>query len=204
MFAHQVYDTRSMIELNRGWEWEEAGRLAKHEQNYTLLEGLLEELEHLGYNATLDYPMNLLAPLLAARRPRAQVLMTVRPDNSAWVESWCAVNDILSIFVARPWKWLVDLDFPTKMVKSLYGFEHHYTAHYPEDISRPVPWWGQVHSPSKSCDSPHKMEAWIQLHEDFKQELTQQLGSPSAAPDSHFLVYSVQEGWGPLAVNRTL
>ena len=96
-----------MIELNHGYDWEEAARLAKFENNFTLFDELLEELETMGYNATLDYPMNLLAPLLAARRPNAKVLMTVRTSTRVWVESWCDINDILSIFVARPWSWLV-------------------------------------------------------------------------------------------------
>lgn len=60
--------------------------------------------------------MNLFAHAIAERRSAAKVIMSVRPVQQ-WLTSWAIMNDILSPFIARPWKWLVDVTFDQQILK---------------------------------------------------------------------------------------
>ena len=70
-----------------------------------------------GYTATMDFPMNLFASSMAQRRPSSKVIMTVRPEEE-WLSSWANINDIMSLLVARPWTWLVDMTFNQRLLKA--------------------------------------------------------------------------------------
>ena len=43
--------------------------------------------------------------------------MTVRPEEE-WLSSWANINDIMSLLVARPWAWLVDMTFNQQLLKA--------------------------------------------------------------------------------------
>ena len=110
--GHKIYDTRSMLENNHVARWEHAATQWRQHQNLSGVQALVQEMEAAGYTTTLDFPMNLFARAIAQLRPTAKVVMSVRPSEESWLEAWAAVNHILSIFVCRPWSWLLDMQFP--------------------------------------------------------------------------------------------
>jgi len=69
----------------------------------------------------MDFPMNLFASSMAQRRPSSKVIMTVRPPEE-WLSSWANINDIMSLLVARPWAWLVDMTFNQQLLKARSRF----------------------------------------------------------------------------------
>ena len=101
--GHKIYDTRSILENNHADRWVDAAERLKRGDDGAVA-ALLAEMEAAGYTATLDFPMNLFGHSLAALRPDAKILFTTR-NLDAWFASWYAVNDVLGIFVLRPWSW---------------------------------------------------------------------------------------------------
>jgi hypothetical protein len=179
-----------MLELGHTSRWEEAAKELKAIGNTTLLGQLLAEIEAQGYTTTLDFPMNLFAPILARQRPSAKVLMSVRPSEESWVEAWATVNRILGIFILRPWKWLIDMEFNKRILRTLFDFDWEYPA-YPEHIWRPVPWF-EIVQRLPAFDSDAAREGWIKLHKRLQHDLESQL------PKERFLTFDVRSGWSPL------
>jgi len=188
--GHKVYDTRSMMQLGHVAQWEEAAAEYKATGNLTMFDHLLAEMEAKGYTATLDFPMNLYAPLFAKRRPLAKVLMSVRASEESWVEAWATVNKILGHFIARPWKWIIDMHFTQRILMTLYDFDFEYSQ-YLEHISRPLPWFEVVHL-NPTLDTETGREAWKALHRRLQRELEEQL------PKERFATFDVRSGWGQL------
>ncbi|CAJ1385149.1 unnamed protein product [Effrenium voratum] len=184
--GYQIYDMRSMLQLGHVEGWLEAAQTWRR-GNSTALEKMLQTVEELGYTATLDLPMNLLAPALAEIRPSAKVVMTVRPLEE-WLESWANVNEVMSCLVVRPWRWLVDLNFNQQMLKVLYDFHWPYPE-YPEHVRRPLPWFEIV--TSLPGFEPSMREEWLQLHRRLQQDL-EPMGR-------RVLVFDVRQGWPVLA-----
>eukprot|EP00928_Gymnodinium_smaydae_P066324 TRINITY_DN49356_c0_g1_i1.p1 TRINITY_DN49356_c0_g1~~TRINITY_DN49356_c0_g1_i1.p1 ORF type:complete len:346 (+),score=53.09 TRINITY_DN49356_c0_g1_i1:41-1039(+) len=188
--GHKVYDTRSMLELGHTARWEDAAKEYKAAGNVTLIEALLEEMERRGYTTTLDFPMNLFAPILARQRPAAKVLMSVRPSEDSWVEAWATVNQILSIFILRPWSWLIDMEFNKRILKTLYDFDFEYPA-YPEHIARKLPWF-EVAERFPAFESDDAKLQWKKLHQRLQLDLQSQLST------DRFMTFDVRSGWAPL------
>ena len=189
---HQVYDTRSMLEHGdaAGWiqcatEWQ-----AKTTGLPTCRQ-MVEKLEEDGYTATLDFPMNLMAPILFHLRPEGKVLMSVRDNEEKWFQSWRNVCATLGHLYQRPWKWVVgDFTFPATIMKILYDIEWEQT-YYPEHVARPVPWFELLHT-QPFFDTPQGKAAWIGLHKRFQRELQETI------PSSQLLIFNVKQGWSPL------
>jgi len=188
--GHKVYDTRSMLESGHTSRWEDAAHEFRATGSTALLDQMLAEIEAQGYTATLDFPMNLFAPIFANRRPSAKVLMSVRPSEESWVEAWETINRILGIFVLRPWRWLIDMEFNKRILKTLYDFDFEYPV-YPEHIWRPVPWF-EVVQRFPAFESEAARGRWVQLHKRLQRELESQL------PRERFRAFDVRSGWPPL------
>lgn len=188
--GHKVYDTRSMLELGHVPRWEEAAKEYKGSGNVTLIERLLSDIEGRGYTTTLDFPMNLFAPVFAECRPDAKVLMSIRPSLESWVEAWATVNEILSIFVLRPWTWLLEMEFNARILKTMYDFDWEYPT-YPAHNQRPLPWF-EVNQRLPGFETEEVRAAWKALHQRLQHELEAQL------PRERFLAFDVRSGWAPL------
>eukprot|EP00438_Fugacium_kawagutii_P003609 Skav221986 [mRNA] locus=scaffold4787:2111:2941:- [translate_table: standard] len=185
--GHKIYDTRSMLQLGHTSDWVEAAKNLRN-GNQTLLEEMISTMEDLGYTATMDFPMNLFAAAMAERRPLSKVIMTVRSED-VWLSSWANVNDIMSLLVARPWTWLVDMTFNQQLLKLLWDFDWPYPI-YPAHISRPLPWFEIV--TNLPGFSPGKRQEWIALHRRFREQLEQTL------PSTRLLIFECSDGWQPL------
>mmetsp|Transcript_18188 Transcript_18188/g.47298 ORF Transcript_18188/g.47298 Transcript_18188/m.47298 type:complete len:349 (+) Transcript_18188:73-1119(+) len=188
--GHKVYDTRSMMELGHVTRWEMAAEQFKAAKNSTAVDQLLTEIEAQGYTATLDFPMNLFAPIFAELRPSAKVLMSARPSEESWVEAWGKVNEILGIFILRPWCWILDMGFNRRILRTMYQFEWEYPT-YPEHIWRPVPWF-EVIQRLPAFETQAARQAWLDLHQRLQRELEAQL------PAERFATFDVRSGWKPL------
>jgi len=188
--GHKVYDTRSVIELGHAAGWEEAARQYRASGNVTLLEEMLGEMEAQGYTATLDFPMNLFAPVFADLRPSAKVLMSVRPSLDSWFDSMASTYRKLGFLFCRPWSWLIAFDFPGNLCEILYDFDMKVPT-YPENIWRPVPWFEFIES-YPGLEDPEMRGAWKHLHRRLQSDLETKL------PKERFTTYDVRSGWSPL------
>jgi len=186
--GHKIYDTRSMLELKHADQWVEAAIHINEAGNSSLAEHLLNDIESQGYTATLDFPINLFAKTFADLRPDAKVIFTTR-DTDAWFQSWHNVNVVLSVFVLRPWTWLVDFTFAGQISQA---FNHTYIyPSFPDHIHRPLPWFEICHS-FPSFDAHDSKHNWILLYEHTRQQLEESL------PASRFIAFDVRQGWAPL------
>jgi len=164
--GHKIYDTRSILENNHADRWVDAAERLKRGDDGAVA-ALLAEMEAAGYTATLDFPMNLFGHSLAALRPDAKILFTTR-NLDAWFASWYAVNDVLGIFVLRPWSWLVDFKF-TEPICQAFGFDM-IVARYPDHVRRPLPWFERLKT-LPSLDPPGSKERWIAFYERTRDAL---------------------------------
>ncbi len=184
--GHKIYDTRSILECKHADRWVTAARELRDGKDDEV-RALLEEMEQRGYTATLDFPVNLFAKALADLRPQAKVLFTTRNlDN--WYRSWRDVNEVLGVFVLRPWSWLVDFAF-TEPLCEAFGFEF-IVARYPDHVDRVLPWFVRVRT-LPSLDPEGSKERWIAFHEKTRTELVKAHGK-------RVLIFDVREGWAPL------
>lgn len=203
--GYKVYDTQSLMQLDHGNRWVAAvARAVADPADWTLLDGMIAEIEAMGFNATLDFPMNILAPLLARRRPLAKVLLTRRQTDEAWLASLFKIQNAFGRLALRPFTWLVDFDFSGKLLRLTFpgpweGLQDTVPA---SRIWRPVPWFEMLQGPVNCCDleySPEpseKKELWVALARKLQTDLEAQLGPSS--PEGRFLVFGVHEGWSPL------
>ena len=184
--GHKIYDTRSILECKHADRWVKAARELREGKDAEL-RALLEEVERRGYTATLDFPVNLFAKALADLRPEAKVLFTSRNlDN--WYRSWRDVNEVLGVFVLRPWSWLVDFAF-TEPLCEAFGFEF-IVARYPDHVDRVLPWFERVRT-LPSLDPEGSKERWVAFFQKTRTELVKAHGK-------RVLIFDVREGWAPL------
>jgi hypothetical protein len=204
MIGHKVYDNRAMIEHKHYSRWINATRSWLDDGDLTLTRQMVDEIETLGYTATLDIPLNLLAPQLIRVRSDAKVLWHYRAKGvEDWYESLSFINWFFeSLVYGRPWKWITtnparEMMPLTRMILSIYKPE----LNYPEHFDRPLPWYDQLKN------NKHHMET----NEELKQNFTKAYTSwPSKLQDAlievkgddalktQYLEYTVQEGWDPL------
>ena len=133
---------------------------------------LVDLLAREGYNATLDFPFCVHLPQLAARYPRARVLLTVRADAAAWVRSVKSTIWQLHVhFRERPFSFLLPL---------LAG---------PQFERFNVDFWENITGlPFESIKDEHLAAAYDRHVADVKR----------AFPVDRLLVFDVREGWAPL------
>eukprot|EP01083_Nonionella_stella_P088266 245868_1 len=173
-------------------------------------------MEALGYTATLDIPMNLLAPALIQVRPDAKVLWNYRASGvDEWYESLAFINEIAEpLFYARPWKWI--MPNPSKRMRPLIKILASVSQPdltYPDHLERPLPWYERlqdtqypmIHGRFRENGHPLRSDKrikrrWMSVYVNFPQRLQRELSElkgPNALK-AQYLEYTVQEGWGPL------
>lgn len=173
-------------------EWKDDGKL-------DLMTSMVEEIERLDYSATLDIPMNLLAPELIRIRPNAKVLYNYRAKGSAnWYESMSFIKSFANgLFYARPWRWI--LPNPSKDMQPIIELSCGISEpdlSYPKHLARPLPWYEYLKNNQHYEDIKPK---WIKIYDEFPALLQETLMEVNGEVSStQYLEYTVQHGWEPL------
>lgn len=189
--GHRIYDLRSILENSHGDRWVLCAKEWKQGKKDSC-EALIADLEREGYTATLDFPLNLFALVLADLRPDAKVLFSVRDTEEKWIKSWAMIVKTLSCFVSRPWKWVIpEFHFVQEAFYELEDFYWKEPKYEDGDFVRVLPWFETlVYHPH--LDNTEGQQEWIELHRKFQAKLQANLS------EDRLLVYNVKEGWGPL------
>jgi hypothetical protein len=189
--GHRIYDLRSILENRHAQRWVDAAKAWKQRGDLQPSHKLLQEMEHAGYTATLDFPMNLFALAFAELRPQAKVIFSVRDNEEKWVESWAYITKVLGHFTTRPWSWIIPrFDFAAELLLILQDFTW-WAGEHQSNVDRPLPWF-EILRTNPMLDSPEGRQEWIELHRRFQRELEESL------PPDRLLVYNVKQGWAPL------
>ena len=197
--GYKVYDTVSILEHSHERRWIEAAEDWKLRGNLTKMESLLVDMEELGYTATLDTPMNMLAPALAQLRPNAKVLLSVRDNVDAWIESFEFINRHVIHLFARPWKWFGSVS--AKMVDihrvldiCADGMLPLLLPTHPEHTYRPLglPYYEYVHT-DPNLSSSSRRQIYMDLYEKHPTRLRE-----IVEPAERLLIFNVKQGWEPL------
>ena len=206
MMGHKVYDNRAMIEHDHYENWTKATELWVQNGDLSLTRQIVDEVEALGFTVTLDVPMNLLAPQLIRVRPDAKVLWSYRAKGvEDWYKSLTFINWFLEpLIFARPFSWMgIFPNIVGKMAplqKMILDIKKP-ALNYPEHLERPYPWY------EKLKDDTHHMETDGNLKQQFVEAYTSWPSKLQAAVvemrgekalTTHYLEYTVQEGWDPL------
>ena len=186
-------------------KWIDAAAEWKERDNLVPIKRMVNEVESLGYSATLDQPMNLFAPALIHVRPDAKVLWNYRFKG---VEDWYRSIEFIAWFFeplcyARSWKWIIPntVGKIRPLLRVLLSFEMKPGLSFPDDLERPLPWYERLR------DNEHPMHMdenvkrnWTQLYQEFPEKLQRALVEAKGreALDSQYLEYAVQDGWDPL------
>ena len=103
---------------------------------------IVHNIESLGYTATMDIPMNLLAPALIQVRPDAKLLWNYRATGvEDWFESLALINEVAEpLFYAHPWKWV--MPNPSRQMGTLIQILASISQpdlNYPDHLERVLP-----------------------------------------------------------------
>mmetsp|Transcript_10198 Transcript_10198/g.22078 ORF Transcript_10198/g.22078 Transcript_10198/m.22078 type:complete len:373 (+) Transcript_10198:166-1284(+) len=202
--GHKIYDVRAMLQHDHFSEWTSATKEWKEENNLQSIQKMVEKIELLGYTATLDAPMNLLAPAFIRVRPDAKVLWNYRAKGMEdWYRSFGFINWWLEGFLfARPWKWI----FPNVNEKNQPLFMILLPWLEPPDRSsagyfeRPLPWFERQKGNVSFLDDKEVKQNWMETYQSWPKQLKDALSEAKGedAIDTQYLEYTVQEGWEPL------
>ena len=200
----KVYDNRAMIEHDHFDKWTRAAKVWKDDGNLDPMRRMVEEIEHLGYTATFDVPMNLLAPALIPVRPDAKVLWNYRAKGAEdWYESMSFINWFAApLFYARPWKWF--LPNPSSQMKYLVEMlasVDQPDLMYPDHLDRPLPWYEHLKDNKHPCQTNEQIKQnWTSAYASFPDLLQTALleAKGTEGLNTQYLEYTVQEGWAPL------
>lgn len=189
--GHRIYDLRSIMENQHGERWVQCAKDWKQGNPQTCAD-LVQELEAKGYTATMDYPINVFAPIFAELRPEAKVIYSVRDTEEKWINSWASIVKTLGCFVSRPWKWIIpEFEFVKDTVYELEGFYWREPSFDNGGFKRPLPWFEiLVHHPH--LDTDEAKQEWIEMQRNYRAKLEKTI------PQDRLLVYNVKQGWEPL------
>mmetsp|Transcript_13291 Transcript_13291/g.30110 ORF Transcript_13291/g.30110 Transcript_13291/m.30110 type:complete len:293 (+) Transcript_13291:1-879(+) len=137
--------------------------------NTTAAQAMFDMLSDQGYDATLDYPTNMLYKMQMKRYPDAKVILSVRKNAAVWSRSFVDTighHDMVAPMGRFPMNWLLPGAAETmRWVFRLHGF--HRT---PE----------------------HSLEEATEAYNEWNSEVQQ------FVPQDKLLVHRAEEGWPPL------
>jgi len=152
------------------------------------LDALLQAILSLGYNATSDYALGLLAPRLAARYPNARYILTVRDSHSVWRKSFSNTLDALVNLNLFPWNRLVSVEAFNEAMTLVYNFHAKYSPCSPDNnVLHYLPWLDCLQKPPALSVDPDRL---FDMHSERIH---------AAIPRDRLLVFNARQGWGPLA-----
>jgi hypothetical protein len=155
------------------------------------LRQLVDKLLALGYNATIDFPMNGLVFRLSKMFPNAKVIYGHRHTPEEWAASFDNLNSKFRFVFSRPLKWLNTVDW---VHPGGIEYAHGFTITFPRchadefPLLQLVPWFDCMSS--RSIATPDLVTGYRNWDERVRRELGY-LGK-------QFLVFNVQQGWKPL------
>lgn len=196
--GHRIYDIRSIVENQHADRWVQAAKDWKTKDDLSGVENLLQEMEAMGYTATLDTPIFLFAEPLAQLRPQAKVLLSVRDTPEKWHTSVLYIAVFIStLMYCRPWVWFIpDFTFIDTLLEIIVGDEGGYEKvpmrSNPDYLSRPLPWYEFFHL--HPMETPEIRERTIAFHKNHQAKLEELLA------EDRLLVFNVKQGWEPLAL----
>jgi len=154
--------------------------------NDEAMDQLFEHVLDLGFNATLDGPMNLLTFEMLKRYPDAKVLFGERDSVEQWADSMALIYTLFGSFLVRPLKWFVDADFAL-MASQKYSkvHRHRYRACVPTVWTRLMPWW-------ECQELDVSRDEFVAYYNEHKERVKR------AVPADQLLFFNVRQGWTPL------
>lgn len=215
--GYRVYDNRSIMKHHHEERWLDVSKAWKLQGDLKPMKELVKEIEALGYSATLDTPMNLLAFGLMEIRPDAKVLWTHRDSAEQWYASFQFISEFAMQWqYGRPWRsifpqmsrWIVPIEqlllpFRSGQLSDLENEDanfHHI-----------LPWYDQLRDDAPiPLRNPEVKQNWINFYNDLPQLLKDAIVAQQKLPESagekddiavvekRFLEFNVKQGWGPL------
>jgi hypothetical protein len=156
------------------------------------LDKFVHKVLALGYNATLDTPMQLLVFRLARKFPDAKVLLTVRDSPEQWTKSANLVYHLARHSVAFPWSHIVDQEYQFASVTELWGTE--------QVVERCQSWFPWVDCVARKYMRALDGRSFEQVYLDWNARVRKSL------PSERLLELNVKQGWNqlvPFAGNAT-
>jgi hypothetical protein len=196
MMGHKIYDARSVLQHRHAPRWKQAVEAWKYRNNTSVLDELVDDLEDLGYTATLDFPLFLFAVPISELRPQAKVLLSVRDSPDAWFKSFQYIYEkAATATFCRPWSWAVAgqafdmVEMSSTILKATHDIDFRYLE-YPDDKIRYLPWYEKL----RPVDDNHpnlRKDKNVKMYMDHFEHVK------ASVPSDKLLVYNVKEGWGP-------
>jgi hypothetical protein len=179
------------LEVTRAW---------KENDDLESMDMLLNEIEEMGYSATLDTPMHQLAPAMIQLRPNAKVLWSHRDTAEIWYSSFVFIVYFAEQWqFGRPWKWV----FPQitswiwPIEELLLPFAGHQIGD-PSRFTRIFPWYDLLKADEGPLkNDPVLKQNWIDLYNTTPQKLKEIIGDEEEC-NERFLEFNVKQGWAPL------
>lgn len=195
MMGHKVYDARSILQHHHATRWKDAVEEWKYQNRTKIMSSLVDDMEKLGYTATLDFPLFLFAVPIFELRPEAKVLLSVRDSPEAWFRSFQYIYEkAATVTFCRPWSWIVGqahemVAMSSSILKATHDIDFRYLE-YPEDKMRYFPWYERLH-PIEDNHPNLRKDQNIQMYMDHVKEVERSI------PPDNLLVYNVKDGWRP-------
>lgn len=138
----------------------------------------LSAIPRLGFDATMDAPMNALWKEQARHFPEAQILLSVRDNSSQWFDSFDSANTAFAPMESVPWSWLVNVGPLFKELDAAYGCVRGY---------RRVEFLWVSYLQRRDVDRDCMAAAYDRLIEDAQGEFGDRV-----------LLFNARQGWEPL------
>jgi len=186
MMGYKVMHMEDIMENNLGPEVVYAA------SSDAALKRFVDKILALGYNATLDVPMNGLVFKLAKMFPKAKILYNIRESPESWEESFTRLNSKFRMALARPAKYLANFDW---LVSGTYDVIYNFTIHFPRCNATESYWLQKL--PWYDCYSPtgiHGVPSFAETYRRWDKRVRETFEG-----SGRLLVFRVQEGWGPLS-----
>ena len=155
------------------------------------LRKLVDKFLAMGYNASLDFPMDGLAFRLLKLFPNAKIIHGQRDSPEEWAESFGTLSHRMRFIQSRPLKWLVNLDW---LHPGGTEYANGYTIdfikcpanEYP--LLQALPWVDFI------C--AHFSPDLATVYRNWEERIKREFGH--LHPTNQILYYNVKQGWGPL------
>ena len=199
-----IYDLRAIMELGHERRWLEVTKAWKEDANLQPMATLLDEIESLGYSATMDTPLNFMAPALMQLRPKAKVVYSRQDSAEKWYQSYVFIVEFIEGWeCGRPWKFIFpkisQWMHPIMLLVLPFSFEDSTGPCRSNRFDRVLPWYDRMETTNSPWrTNPIIKEHWIQLYNDIPKQLKEAMGCKEQEDCHNLLEFNVKQGWRPL------
>lgn len=195
-----VYDNLAMMKHGHYEKWIYAAVQYTEDENLEPIRRMVDEIESLGYTATMDVPMNFFAPALIQVRPDAKLLWNYRAKGiQDWYRSLVFINWFIDpLFYARPWKWFIpNHSEQMRPLIHLFTMVEQPIAQY----ERVLPWYERMiserHPMEADKQTEQRWEIAYHLHPMRMQHALVEVRGEEAL-ETQYLEFTTSDGWKPL------